>query len=382
MTTTDAATGSPASAPDGELTDRERYYRAGPWRLMWWRFRKHKVARWSLYLLLFLYLMAAFAEFFAPYGSGQRFEGYSNASPTRVHLSHNGEFRGPFVYDRVRKLDLDTLDYTYAENTSAPSALVFFGRGTPYRILGLVETDRHLVTTAEGAAPLFLLGSDRIGRDLFSRIIHGLRVSLTIGLVGVILSFLLGIVLGAISGYLGGVTDSVIQRIIDFVLALPPIPLFMALAAAVPRDWSVVTTYFVITLILSTITWAPLARVVRGKLLSLREEDFVTAARLAGASQSRIMFVHLLPSFTSHLIVALTLNVPVMILSETGLSFVGLGLQAPAVSWGVLLQDAQNVSSVTLYPWLMTPALFVVLTVLLFNFVGDGLRDAADPYSS
>lgn len=360
----------------------EDYYRASQWRLMWWRFKKHKLALIAIVVLAVLYMSAIFAEFFSPYAVGQRFEGYGDSPPTQVHFIHEGEFRGPFVYGRSRELSMKTFKHEYKEDKSKIHPVRFFGKGDSYKVLGLFETDRHLFTTEQGSPPVFVIGADRLGRDLLSRAIFGGRISLTIGLVSVSMGFVLGVTLGAVSGYFGGVADTVIQRAVEFTLALPTIPLWMALAAALPRDWSVIRTYFFITIILSLVSWATLGREVRGKLLALREEDFVVSARIIGASGARIMFVHLLPSFTSHLIVTLTLAIPAMILGETALSFLGLGMQAPAVSWGTLLQDAQNVVAVAQYPWQLIPALFVIVTVLMFNFLGDGIRDAADPYST
>lgn len=359
----------------------EDYYRASQWRLMWWRFKKHKLALVAIFILALLYMSAIFAEFFSPYAVGQRFEGYGDSPPTQVHFIHEGEFRGPFVYGRERTLSMKTFKNEYVEDKSKIHPVQFLGKGSSYKVLGLIETDRHLFTTEPGSPPVFTIGADRLGRDLLSRAIHGGRISLTIGLVSVSMGFVLGVTLGAVSGYFGGIADTVIQRAVEFTLALPTIPLWMALAAALPRDWSVIRTYFFITIILSLVSWATLGREVRGKLLALREEDFVVSARIIGASRARIMFVHLLPSFTSHLIVTLTLAIPAMILGETALSFLGLGMQAPAVSWGTLLQDAQNVVAIAQYPWQLIPALFVIVTVLMFNFLGDGIRDAADPYS-
>jgi peptide/nickel transport system permease protein len=360
----------------------ERYYYASQWQLIRWRFMRHRLAFISLILLVTLYLLATFAEFVTPYITTRRFDGYQSAPPSSIRLFSEEGLQRPFIYGLERTLDQQTFRYHFTEDTSAVYPIRFFVRGDEYKFWGLWRTNLHLFGTEQGAPPLLLFGADELGRDIFTRTIYGARVSLSIGLIGVMLAFVLGVVLGGISGYFGGIADEIIQRMIDFLISIPQLPFWMALSAALPRDWPVIKTYFAITVILSVVGWTGLARVVRGKLLALREEDYALAAQAAGASQPRIIFRHLMPGFTSHLIVSLTLAVPGSILGETALSFLGLGMQPPAVSWGVLLQDAQNLIAVAHQPWRLIPALFVIGAVLLFNFVGDGLRDAADPYST
>lgn len=358
----------------------EEIWFASQWRLIWWKFRRHKLAIFSMYVLALLYLLVFFCEFIAPYNPWRRFEDYKNAPPQILRIyDREGGFQRPFVYGLKFEMNMETFRKMFVNDPTKKYRLRLFIRGDSYKLWGLFPNNLHLFGSEEG--PVFLFGTDELGRDIFSRVIYGARISLTIGLVGVFLSFLIGIILGGISGYIGGTVDEIIQRTIDFLISIPSIPLWMALSAAVPRDWPVTKTYFTITIILSVIGWCGLARVVRGKLLSLREEDFTMAARLAGASEWRIITRHLLPSFTSHLIVSITLSIPGMVLGETALSFLGLGLQPPAISWGVLLQDAQQVLAVAHYPWRLIPAVFIILTVLCFNFLGDGLRDAADPYA-
>ena len=384
---------TPTPAPAANLEDQvihsgkksgsaqDRYYYASQWELIRWRFGRHKLAVISLFLLVILYLTAIFCEFVAPYSFDTRWEKFAQASPSKVHwIKPDGSF-GLHMYGVGKVLNKETFVYEYVEDTNIVIPINFFVRGDPYKMWGLFKTDMHLFGVPDKETPLLLFGADRLGRDLFSRTVYGGRISLSIGLVGVAISFILGILLGGVSGYFGGVVDDIIQRIIDFLIAIPGIPLWMTLAAALPRDWPVVKLYFMITVLLSILGWTGLARVVRGKLLQLREEDYTLAARGAGASDWRIITRHLLPGFTSHLIVSITFSIPGMILSETALSFIGVGMMPPAVSWGVLLQDAQNLTAVAQQTWLMIPALWVIATVLLFNFVGDGLRDAADPYN-
>lgn len=367
-----------------ETSGEEKIYVASYWQLMWWRFLKHKMAVISAVIIVILYFVAAFAEFVAPYDPEASFVTFKLAPPSKIRIiDAEGNLRRPFVYKIIRERDPETLRSIYTEDTSTILPIRFFVEGPEYMILGRWPAKTHLfgLDVPQEEMGVFLLGADRLGRDLFSRLSYGARISLTIGLVSVVISLVVGVVLGGISGYYGGAIDNAIQRLIEFIRSIPEIPLIMALAAALPADWPVVRIYFGVTILLAFVGWTGLARVVRGRFLSMREEDFVMAARFAGSSEMRIILRHMLPSFLSHIIASLTLSIPGIILSETGLSFIGLGLRAPAISWGVLLQEAQNIRSVALAPWVLTPGLAVIITVLAFNFLGDGIRDAADPYA-
>lgn len=354
---------------------------ATQWQLMWWRFRKHRLAVGGTIVLVAFYLVALFAEFFS-YSDPQESDAQrSLMEPQSIHWIDDGRL-APYVYALKGTRDPVTFKRVYVPDTDTKLPIRFFGRGEPYTLLGFIPTDRHLLTVegAKAGESLFLMGTDTQGRDLWSRLMYATRTSMTIGLVSVALSLVLGVVLGGISGYFGGVIDTVIQRIIEILRSIPTIPLWLGLAAAVPNDWSVVQIYFAITIIISLIGWTELARVVRGRFISLKREDFVMAAELVGCSKSRIIFRHMVPSFISHIIAATTLAIPAIIISETSLSFLGLGLRPPAISWGVLLQDAQNIQALVISPWLLIPAIAVIIAVLAFNFMGDGIRDAADPY--
>ncbi len=364
---------------DTTSAEDEAYYLASSWQLMRRKFLKHKLAiAGGLILVIFYIVGPVLAGFFATTDSFLRHRSFVFAPPQAIRVWHEGRPRLPFVYGLDPSRDPETLRRLYAINKTLIYPIQFFVRGTEYKLFGLFKTDRHFMGVTEGT--MFLFGTDELGRDMYSRTVRGARVSLTIGLFGVTISFILGLLLGGISGYFGGAPDMLIQRIIEFLISIPSIPLWMTLAAAVPVAWPPLRTYFMITVILSIVGWTGLARVVRGKLLQLREEDYVMAARVYGAPDMRIIGRHLLPGFMSYLVVHLTLAVPGMILGETALSFIGVGLRAPVISWGVQLQQAQNVRTIALHPWLLLPALFVVITVLCYNFLGDGLRDAADPF--
>lgn len=365
---------------DAPSPGEERAALASQWQLIWWRLRKHRLAMVALWFLVALYAAIPFVEFLSPYGLRTRHPDYVYFAPQRVHFFHEGRFIGPFVYGHRMTLDMENLKREYRQDPRQRYRVRLFARGEPYRMWGLWTADRHLVGVEPGGT-LFLLGTDRLGRDMLSRIIHGARISLTIGLVGIAVSFVLALLFGGLSGYYGGTVDIAIQRLIEIIRSFPELPLWMALSAALPPRLHPLLVYLGITVILGVIEWTGLARSVRGKLLALREEDFVTGAVLMGASPAYVIRRHLLPSFASHLIVSATLSIPHMILGETALSFLGLGLRPPITSWGVLLSEAQNMNAVALYPWLMLPVIMVVLTVLAFNFLGDGLRDAADPYA-
>ena len=375
---------SSLSEPSEDPPDQRRVAVASQWRLMWWRFRRHKLAMAGLIVITLLYLMALFAEFLAPFDpkSFNRRGGFH--PPQAIHFveqrDSNYQFK-PYVWETKRKRDPVTLHTTY-DYTGDKIYLKFFAKGEPYLMWGLFPASRHFLVPEKLKDRYYLFGADRLGRDMLSRTIHGARLSLSIGLVGVTFALILGLSLGGLAGYIGGKTDTVIQRIVEFVLSLPTIPVWLALAASLPPNWSIEIRYFFITLIVSLVGWTELARVVRGRFLSLKNEDFVIAAQLDNAPKSRIIFRHMLPSLTSHIIASITLAIPLMILAETSLSFLGLGLLPPAISWGVLLKEAQDIRSIVLGPWLFIPGGAVILTVMAFNFLGDGLRDAADPYST
>lgn len=359
----------------------EAFYMASQWKLMWRKLKRHKLACISVFILLLLYLQALFAQFIAPQGLTSYDSKYINCPPVKIHwFDKEGEFRfRPFVYGLKTERHPETLRKIFTIDTETKYPVKFFVRGEEYKFLGLIKTDLHLFGV-DSPGKLFLFGTDNMGRDLFSRILLGSQISLTIPLAGILLSFILGILIGGISGYFGGVVDSIIQRIIEILRCFPTLPLWMTLSAAIPPQIPVVQVYLYITIILSFIEWTGLARVVRSKFLSLRNEDYVMAAKIAGLSDFKIIFVHLIPGFLSYLIVNMTLGIPGMIVGETSMSFLGLGIRSPATSWGVLLQEAQEIQNVALYPWKLIPLVYVIITVLTFNFFGDGLRDAADPY--
>jgi peptide/nickel transport system permease protein len=361
-----------------QTIDIQRVESASQWHLMWLKFKDHKLAMIGLAILALFYFQALLAPFLAPYDPWQDSSAIY-APPSRIHILHEGKLMRPFIYQRTPHNNPETFDRSFIVDRTRIYPIRFFVKGFEYRWLGLIPTRLHLFGVDEGTR-IHLLGTDLLGRDCFSRDLWGTQISLTVGLIGVVITFILGCIIGGFSGYYGGVVDTAVQRFMEFVTCIPTIPMWMSLGATIPAQWDNLKVYFAITVILALRSWTGLSRQVRSKLLQLREEDYVVAARVAGTSDWKIILTHLLPGFMSYLIVSLTLEIPNMILGETTLSFLGLGLRPPTVSWGVLLQDAQNLAAVSAYPWLMFPAVMVILAVLAFNFVGDGLRDAADPY--
>lgn len=358
---------------------------ASQWQLVWWAFKRHRLAMVGLAVTVALYIVAVIPDFFAVNDPSQQNARAAFYPPQALHLidtAEDGSWKvKPYIHPYMLKRDPTTLAAIYEEDSKRKVYLNMFGEGYEYSVLGLFKMRTHLFASESARQPLFFFGADRLGRCVYSRIMVGTQISLSVGLVGVFLALSIGIVLGGISGYYGGHIDFAIQRVIELVLSLPTIPIWLAASAAVPQNWPATLNYFMITLILSLTGWAQLARVVRGRFLSLRTEEFVTAARLDGVSEGRIIFRHMLPSFASHIIASISLAIPTMILAETSLSFLGLGLQPPTISWGVLLREAQNIRSIATAPWLFIPGAAVVIAVIAMNFLGDGLRDASDPYN-
>ncbi len=373
----------PINTPEavGAIKVDHGYVAASQRKLIWWKFRKHRLAMLGGIVTFMFYFVALFAEFFAPSAPDQYASNYTYAPPQTLHLFNDGKF-SPYVNGYTIEIDYNAGRRNFVVDPEIQHPVGFFVKGSPYKILGLIETNIRLLGPINEGDPMYLMGADRLGQDVLSRTIYGSRISMTIGLVGVTFSLFFGILLGGISGYFGGWIDNVIQRLIEFLQSIPSIPLWIGLAAAIPVDVPPLYVYFLITVILSVIGWTGLARVVRGKFYALKTEDFVKAARLDGCSSLRIIFHHMVPSFTSHIIAVVTLAIPGMIIAETSLSFLGIGLRPPINSWGVLLQEAQNIRSISTAPWLLfVPGIAVVISVLALNFLGDGLRDAADPYT-
>ena len=359
----------------------ESVYEANQWQLMWRSFIKHRLAVIAGIILVIAYLSVIFTEFIAPYDPEHREITNPFVPPMRIRINTDGKLHGPSIYQLVHQRNPETLMVDYRENQDQRSRLLLFVRGDRYKMWGVWWTDVHLFGT-DGEQRFYLLGTDKQGRDMFSRIIYGTRLSLSVGLIGVTVSFILAIILGCISGYFGGISDMIIQRIIEVLTSLPHLPLWMALAVAIPINWPITRVFFAITIILSLISWPGLARQVRGKILQIRDMEYIVAGKLDNAKTGRLLGSYLIPAIMSHLIASITLAIPGMILGETSLSFLGIGLRPPAISWGVLLQNAQNTQTVVSHPWLILPVLPVIIVILCFNFLGDGLRDAADPYKS
>lgn len=365
-----------------EAKKSDKYYYASQWSLMGRKFRKHKLAMASTIILLIFYTVAIFGNFFAPQGTEQYDGNYVNCPPNVIHLFHEGKFEGPFVYGLGRERDPETFMMTFVENREEIYHLKFFAQGREggeYKFLGFIPSNLHLFQVEEGGH-LFLFGSDSMGRDLFSRVILGAQISLFIPVVGMLLTLILGLIMGSLAGYLGGWVDTVIQRLVEVVRSFPQVPLWMALSAAIPKTMKPAQVFMLMTLILSLISWPDLSRVVRSKFISVKKEDFIMAARISGAPATSIVTRHMIPSFLSYIIVNMTMAIPNLILGETTLSFLGLGLRSPATSWGVLLQETNKLETISFYGWKLIPMIFVFVAILAFNFMGDGLRDAADPY--
>ncbi len=375
-----------APAPATTYVDKAAaYYETPQWKLMWRRFRKHRVALWMLHVVVILYILCLNCDFLSPYDPSEIHGKCVDMPPQVVHIGfvEGSSLPTLYVHPFVQSQDPVTLERHYSVDRERRTPIRWFVRGKEWKFLGFLRTDLHLFGIDDFQRDTcFLLGTDKLGQDMFSRMLHGGRISLLLGLTGELLTFVLGITLGGISGYYGGKVDIIIQRVVEILQSVPSIPIWLAMAAAIPKEWTSLQGYFAMTMILAIIGWTGLCRVVRGKLLALREEDYATAALLAGASEGRVIFVHLIPNFLSHIIASMTLAIPGIILAETSLSYLGLGLRPPIVSWGVLLQDAQSVSVVTNQPWMLLPAVMVIVAVLAFNFAGDGLRDAADPYAN
>jgi peptide/nickel transport system permease protein len=353
---------------------------ASQWKLIWSKFKDHKLALVGLYLLAFFYICILFSPIITPYNAWEDSK-YIYSPPTKIHVFHKGKLHRPFIYKQKIIIDTATFERKFVTDKSTLYPIRFFVKGSSYTWLGLIKGNTHLFGV-DNETSINIMGTDILGRDCFSRNLSGLQISLTVGLLGVFITFVLGCIIGGLAGYYGGIVDNVVQRLVEFISCIPTIPMWMALAAVIPKDWGNLKVYFAITVILALRSWTGLSRQVRSKLLQLREEEYIVAAKVSGTTGWKIITTHLLPGFMSYLIVSLTLEIPKMILGETALSFLGLGLRAPTVSLGVLLQDAQNLAVISAYPWLLISAVLVVIAVLAFNFVGDGIRDAADPYKN